>query len=122
MNLAKNFGVSFVQFLEPKPVGRYASKDVLLKGKHILKLEQFLLKYNFNNRYKDYPIIIYPGYHQRREGCMFSGKKSVYIDANGNMNPCPFCHKSYGKVLDINFNSNLEKLVMEGCKDKSLVN
>jgi len=122
MNLAKSLGVSYVQVLEPKPVGHYDNKDVLLKEKHILELEQFFLIYNFKNKYKDYPIIIYPGYHQRREGCMLSGKKSIYIDTDGNMNPCPFCHKSYGKVLDINFDSNLEKLVFEGCKDKSLAN
>lgn len=48
---------------------------------------------------------------------MFSGKKSIYIDTSGNVNPCPFCHKSYGKVLEDDFNSRLEKLAEIGCSD-----
>ena len=67
--------------------------------------------------YNDYPIIIYPSYHQRKTGCMLAGKKSIYIDAKGNLNACPFCHKSYGKVLDDNFVENLEKLCSKGCTE-----
>lgn len=115
MQTAKSFGVMFVQFLEPKPVGHYNSKDVLLNENHVAELEKFFLTYNFTSAYKDYPIIIYPGYHQRREGCMSSGKKSIYIDAEGNINPCPFCHKSFGKVLDHGLNLKLDRLVARGC-------
>jgi len=114
---AKNMGVMFVQFLEPKPVGHFENKNVLLTKNQINELEEFFLKYNFTSKYLDYPIIVYPGYHQRRIGCMFSGKKSIYIDTSGNVNPCPFCHKSYGKVLEDDFNSRLEKLAEIGCAD-----
>ena len=115
MKLAKDLGVMFVQFLEPKQVGHYEKKDILLTENQILQLEQFFLKYNFKPRYKEYPIIIYPGYYQRKKGCRFSGKKSIYIDTNGTINPCPFCHKSYGKVLEDDFNTRLENLVNQGC-------
>ena len=115
MQTAKSFGVMFVQFLEPKPVGHYNNKNVLLKEKHIRELEKFFLTYNFTRRYKDYPIIVYPGYHQRREGCMMSGKKAIYVDADGHINPCPFCHKSFGKVLDHGLHNKLDMLVAEGC-------
>jgi MoaA/NifB/PqqE/SkfB family radical SAM enzyme len=115
MQTAKALGVMFVQFLEPKPVGHYKSKDVLLNNNHIAELEKFFLTYNFKSKYKDFPIIIYPGYHQRRQGCMLSGKKSIYIDTEGNINPCPFCHKSYGKFLDHGLNLKLERLVSHGC-------
>ncbi len=115
MALAKEIGVSYVQFLEPKPVGHFNKKDVLLNKAQISILENFFITYNFSSLYNDYPIIIYPGYHQRKIGCMLAGKKSVYIDANGNINACPFCHKSYGKIIDDNFTRNLEKLASEGC-------
>ncbi len=115
MELAKDLGVMFVQFLEPKPVGHYQNKDVLLTKNQIAALEQFFLEYNFTSRYLDYPIIIYPGYHQRRKGCMLAGKKSIYIDTTGTINPCPFCHRSYGKVLENDLNSRLEQLVNQGC-------
>jgi MoaA/NifB/PqqE/SkfB family radical SAM enzyme len=115
MRTAKTFGVMFVQLLEPKPVGHYNNKNVLLTKKHIQELENFFLTYNFTSRYKDYPIIVYPGYHQRRVGCMLSGKKAIYVDADGNINPCPFCHKPFGKVLDDGLHIKLDKLVSEGC-------
>lgn len=119
MELAKKLGVTYVQFLEPKAVGQYYNKDVLLSQKHIAVLENFFLNYNFKSTFKAFPIIVYPGYHQRREGCMFSGKKSIYVDTEGNLNACPFCHKTYGKILDKKFELQLELLVSSGCKDFS---
>ena len=86
-----------------------------MKKKHILELENFFLTYNFTSRYKDYPIIVYPGYHQRREGCKLSGKKAIYVDAVRNINPCLFCHKSLAKVLDHGLHIKLDNLVSEGC-------
>lgn len=117
MKLAKDLGVSFVQFLEPKPIGQYKNKDVLLTKTLIDELERFFLRYNFSTSYLDYPIIIYPGFHQRREGCMFAGKKSIYIDTSGYINPCPFCHRSYGKVLENGFSYKLEQMLNQGCEE-----
>ena len=115
MKLAKKLKVSFVQFLEPKAVGHYANKDVFLNQEHIDILESFFRKMNFTKEYNTYPIIIYHGYYQRRQGCFSGGKKGMYIDTDGDMNPCPFCHKKAGNVLDSNFDQNLELLRTEGC-------
>jgi len=115
MDLAKELKVSFVQFLEPKPVGHYAGKDVLLKQDHILILEDFFLKMNFNSIYKSYPIITYHGYYQRRQGCFSGGLKGMYVDTDGDINACPFCHKKTGNVLDDCFEENLNILKSEGC-------
>ncbi|WNH12287.1 hypothetical protein [Thalassobellus suaedae] len=70
---------------------------------------------NFTKAYSSYPIIIYHGYYQRRIGCFSAGKKGMYIDTDGDMNACPFCHKKTGHVLDSNFDQNLEVLKSEGC-------
>lgn len=115
MELAKKLKVSFVQFLEPKAVGHYANKDVFLNEKQIDILEIFFRKMNFTKAYSSYPIIIYHGYYQRRIGCFSAGKKGMYIDTDGDMNACPFCHKKTGHVLDSNFDQNLEILKSEGC-------
>ncbi len=115
MDLAKKLKVSFVQFLEPKAVGHYANKDVTLTPEQIGILEKFFNKMNFTSSYSDYPIIIYHGYYQRRQGCLSAGKKGMYIDTDGDMNPCPFCHNKTGNVLDSNFDVNLNTLHYMGC-------
>lgn len=98
MDFAKNLGVNFVQVLEPKNVGHYENKDVLLAPKHIDELDSVFKKINYHPVYKNYPTMLYHGYHQRRVGC-FSGSRSVYIDSAGDVHACPFCHtKSYNII------------------------
>ncbi len=115
MELAKKLGVAFVQILEPKAVGHYANKDVELNKEQLLILENFFLEMNFNANYNSFPIITYHGYYQRRQGCFSAGKKGIYIDSDGDINPCPFCHKKAGNILNPNFDENLEILKSEGC-------
>ena len=115
MQLAKKMNVSFVQFLEPKPVGHYKNEDVLLQKEHIEILEQFYLRMNFGDEFKSFPIITYHGYYQRRQGCFSAGAKSIYVDTDGDVNACTFCHKKYGNVLDDNFQENLHTLQQMGC-------
>ena len=100
MDFARNLGVHYVQVLEPKNVGRYAGKEVLLEAKHIDELESIFKQVNHSAEYRNYPTMIYHGYHQRRIGC-FSGSRSFYIDSVGNVHSCPFCHTHSYNVLDI---------------------
>lgn len=95
MDFARSLGVHFVQVLEPKAVGHYEGKNVLLEERHIRFLEQFFKNMNQDPAYSDFPTLMYHGYHQRRIGC-FSGSRSVYIDSAGWVHACPFCHtRSY---------------------------
>ncbi len=116
MDLAKSLPVSFVQFLEPKAVGHFMGKDVAPSQEQIQILEDFYFKMNYGNSYKDYPIITYHGYYQRRQGCFGAGNKSIYVDTDGDINPCPFCPKKNGSVLDDDFDKNLEVLKKNGCR------
>jgi len=98
MNFAKNLGVHFVQVLEPKNVGHYNDKDVLLASRHINELDTVFKMVNHSKDYLHYPTMLYHGYHQRRVGC-FSGSRSVYVDSIGDVHACPFCHtKSYNII------------------------
>ncbi|MCL6266926.1 radical SAM/SPASM domain-containing protein [Flagellimonas myxillae] len=115
MDLAKSLPVSFVQFLEPKAVGHFRGKDVAPSQKQIELLEGFYLKMNFDRSFRSYPIITYHGYYQRRQGCFGAGKKSIYVDTDGDINPCPFCSKKYVNVLDEEFDQALETLKRQGC-------
>jgi MoaA/NifB/PqqE/SkfB family radical SAM enzyme len=98
MHFAYELGVQFVQVLEPRNVGHYEGKDVLLDEKHISELEKIFQIINHSPAYKNYPTMLYHGYYQRRIGC-FSGSRSLYIDSAGDVHACPFCHsKSYNVI------------------------
>ena len=100
MHFAKQLGVQFVQVLEPRSVGHYAGKDVILDEKHIVELEQIFKMINHSKAYKNFPIMMYHGYHQRRVGC-FSGSRSLYIDSAGDVHACPFCHTKSYNIIDL---------------------
>lgn len=102
MEFAKELGVHFVQVLEPRSIGRYSDKGKLLTEDHIEQLEDFFRILNHKASYRNYPTVMYHGYHQRRVGC-YSGSRSLYIDSAGDVYTCPFCHtKSYNirAILD----------------------
>lgn len=117
MLFAKDLGVGFVQLLEPKAIGHYAAKDVVLKPEQIQLLEEVFLAYNLDPAYIDFPIIVYHGYYQRRLGCMASGSRMVYVDTNGDFLSCPFCHEKKGSLLDANFANSIEEMNLSGCVD-----
>nr|WP_314897147.1 radical SAM protein [uncultured Flavobacterium sp.] len=114
-NLAKKMGVSFIQLLEPKAVGHYSGKEVSLSEDQINLLENFYLEMNYNPKYKEYPLISYHGYYQRRQGCYAAGNRSFYVDADGDINACPFCQSKTGNVLDSDFDNSISKLQNSGC-------
>jgi MoaA/NifB/PqqE/SkfB family radical SAM enzyme len=105
LDFAKDLGVQFVQVLEPKNIGHYEGKNVLLEEKHIQTLEEFFKKINHAPEYKNYPTLMYHGYHQRRVGC-FAGSRSVYIDSAGDVHACPFCHTKSYNIIDWVRNAN----------------
>ncbi|NNJ89624.1 MAG: radical SAM protein, partial [Eudoraea sp.] len=120
MELAKKTGVHFVQFLEPKAVGHYKDVDVSLRKDQIELLETTFLKMNFSDNYSSYPIITYHGYYQRRQGCFSAGKRGVYIDTDGDINPCTFCHKKSGNILDDDMENKLATMSDAGCPSYNL--
>jgi MoaA/NifB/PqqE/SkfB family radical SAM enzyme len=117
MNLAKRLGVSFVQFVEPRATGRYKGKDVELGKKEIDLLEETYLKYNASKEFKDYPIINYLGYHQRRAGCFGGGDRFFYIDTDGDAHLCPFCTNKIASALHFSANDIVDLLSKKACFD-----
>jgi MoaA/NifB/PqqE/SkfB family radical SAM enzyme len=99
VEFARSMDVQFIQVLEPRSVGHYAGKDVSLEKKHIEELERIFKQVNHDRTYKNYPTMLYHGYHQRRVGC-FSGSRSVYVDSAGDVHACPFCHTKSYNIID----------------------
>lgn len=119
MEMARKMGVAFVQFLEPKAVGHFKGKDVLLLPEQLALVEEIYTEYNFSSKYLSYPIITYHGYYQRRHGCFSGGYKGFYVDTDGDINPCPFCQKKLGNLLKEDLETSLSFLRTSGCIDYS---
>jgi MoaA/NifB/PqqE/SkfB family radical SAM enzyme len=113
--LAKSWGISFIQLLEPKAVGHYADKDIYLDQSQVLQLENFYLAYNYNDAYKDYPAIVYHGFYSRRLGCNGAGNHYVYVDTDGDVHNCPFCQRKIFSALHDPLEENLRLMSSGGC-------
>jgi MoaA/NifB/PqqE/SkfB family radical SAM enzyme len=113
--MARQMGVSFIQIFEPKAVGHYLGKDVELTSEHYKILEDFFVAMNQAKAYREYPVVLYHGYYQRRIGCFSSGNRHVYVDSEGNMLNCPFCRKKAGNAITGNIELISEQLKSAGC-------
>ncbi len=116
LDLARDLKVPFVRFLEPRRTGRYAGKDVLLREREQETVLQTYLKMNSERKYRSYPIIQYPGYHQRKLGCFGAGNRYLYINSRGDYQGCPFCEGSVGNIRTMDLRSAINLLQTRGCQ------
>jgi len=114
--LAKDMGAHFIRILEARQVGRFSDKRVRLGKEQIELINNFTIQMNNNQEFREFPIVVFFGYHQRKLGCMGAGNRYLYIDANGDFHACPFCRGRKGNALVDSFNSSIEKLREEGCQ------
>jgi MoaA/NifB/PqqE/SkfB family radical SAM enzyme len=117
LDLARNWGAGFVRVLEPRKTGRFKDQDVMIGQEQIEILEKFYLETNMNRKFRNYPIVMYPGYHQRRVGCFGAGNRYFYIDSKGDVHACPFCQGAVGNALNGSLSDSIEKLKSTGCHE-----
>jgi len=113
--LARDYGVSFIQLLEPKAVGHYAGKDVLLGKEHHQILELFYETMNYDRDYAEWPSVVYHGYNNRHFGCSGSANDYVYADTDGDIHNCPFCYRKHFSAFDEDLPELLMKMKTRGC-------
>ena len=116
-DLAMKWKVNFIRILEPKEAGRYVGKEISLSKEQILILEEFFQKSDSPDQLPEYPIISYPGYIQRRIGCLGAGNRYLYIDSKGDIHACPFCHQSVGNALTNRIEDAVTVLKTIGCHE-----
>lgn len=122
LRLAKGMGAGFVRILEPRQAGRYTGKDVALSEEQVEQLKEFYLSVNSDSRFRTWPILLYPGYHQRQYGCFGAGERFLYIDSKGEMHACPFCRESTGNVLATPVDVCIKRMAtMTGCLQFKLI-
>ena len=115
---ARNVGASFIQIVEPKPVGHYAGLDVALAPAQRRLLEQFHERMNCDPAARDLPAVEYPDWSARTFGC-HGGDRYVYIDTDGALHPCPFCRTPGVPLLAHDTNEALAMVQTAGCRAAS---
>ncbi|HAQ17805.1 MAG TPA: hypothetical protein DCR40_01075 [Prolixibacteraceae bacterium] len=113
--LAKNMGAHFIRILEPRAVGKFSGQKVNLDQQQVNILSEFTIRLYSEKQFKDFPIISFFGYHQRKMGCFGAGNRFLYADPNGDVHACPFCRGKMGNLLEEPFNQIIEKVKSAGC-------
>jgi MoaA/NifB/PqqE/SkfB family radical SAM enzyme len=122
--LSKDLGAAFIRIMEPREAGRFKGADVMLGRKHVDILESFVRERNTDRKFRNYPIIQFPGNHQRRLGCLGAGNRYIYIDPAGNFHSCPFCRNPLGNALTDGISHGISRAKESGChifKQQTLV-
>jgi len=99
LDFAQQEGVGLIRILEPRKVGHFSGKNIELEEEQIDILTRFYLKGHSDPVFKDKPLVLYPGYHQRRAGCFGAGNRYLYVDSKGDLHACPFCQNKIGNAL-----------------------
>jgi MoaA/NifB/PqqE/SkfB family radical SAM enzyme len=119
---AKNMGAHFIRILEPRAIGKFSQHDVRLDQKQVELLSEFSIMMNNNPRFRDFPVIAFFGYHQRKLGCFGAGNRYLYVDPNGDVHACPFCRGKMGNLLEEPFGKIIEKVRLTGCHEFKIMN
>ncbi len=115
LQFAKSLNVSFVFLLEPRETGHFKERDVSLPEESVRNLEKYYLKLNTAPEFESYPPLFFPGFHQRRTGCLGAGKRYLYVDSEGSIHACPFCQGKMGDSLKDNLALVIPSLRKKGC-------
>jgi MoaA/NifB/PqqE/SkfB family radical SAM enzyme len=115
-DLAMCWGICFIRFLEPKEIARFKGELTQLSDNQIAILEEFYLGAGSPSKPVEYPIISYPGFHQRRIGCLGAGNRYIHIDPKGNIHACPFCRGSAGNAITGSIEDAILILRNQGCQ------
>ena len=67
------------------------------------------------SQYRDYPIINYLGYHQRKVGCFGAGDRFFYVDMEGFAHVCPFCQGRVADALENSVDNVMKSMAGKGC-------
>ena len=115
LNFAKDMNAEFIYLLEPRETGHFKNKEVSLSEDEIKQIESFYLRVISSAEFDKYPLVVYPGYHQRKLGCFGAGIRYLYVDSQGSVNACPFCQGKLGNAVTDDLKFVLQKARAKGC-------
>jgi MoaA/NifB/PqqE/SkfB family radical SAM enzyme len=116
LKLAKKLRADFIFLLEPRETGHFKNQKVTLSEEEVKVIEAFYCNINNSADFEEFPLVVYPGYHQRRLGCFGAGIRYLYVDSEGSVHACPFCQGKMGNALTDNLPEIIHKLRAGGCQ------
>ncbi len=108
--MARDWGVHFIRLMEPRAVGHFAGKEVELRPQETAVLEDFFREIQRGPAYRDFPLLEYYAAYIRQKGCSGAGKRFLYVDTDGDMHACGFCHNKCGNALKNSIESGIENM------------
>jgi MoaA/NifB/PqqE/SkfB family radical SAM enzyme len=115
LNFAKDMNAEFIYLLEPRETGHFKNEEVTLSMDEINQIESFYLRVSSSAEFEKYPLVVYPGYHQRKLGCFGAGIRYLYVDSEGSVNACPFCQGKMGNAITDDLYEVIKKVRVKGC-------
>lgn len=89
--LAQRLGAGFIQLIEAEAIGHYKNRATALSEAQYALLNRLFERLSQVDAPVDMPLLTYHHYQSRRLGCMGSGQRYLYVDADGMVHACPFC-------------------------------
>ncbi len=113
VDFAESLGAHSIQINEIRPVGRAnEGKDdtIFLAGEDKRILIDY---YKAQNRSRRKMAIVMPWYNEEpdRFGCMATSGQNVYIDSEGNVQPCVLLKAAIGNILEQGFTAIWDEFV-----------
>jgi MoaA/NifB/PqqE/SkfB family radical SAM enzyme len=106
VTLAKDFGISIIQLIKPKPSGGWLGSSIKKFSVEDLNyIEEMVHMYNNQKKYMEYPFIAAQILDEKKDmfGCTAGGTDRFYINAKGDVQPCEFLNISFGNIKEEDF-------------------
>lgn len=116
LKLAKKLGAHFIFILEPRETGHFKNQEVTLSKEELKILDSFYISVNSSSAFMNFPVLFYPGYHQRRIGCFGAGIRYLYVDSEASVHSCPFCQGQFGNALTDDLSEIILRAKTAGCQ------
>ena len=118
MATAKDFNVSMIQVIKPKPSGGWLGKeDIEFSKDDLAFIKDKVNQYNLRGEFTEYPAVSAQIIEEDKGvfGCTAGGVDRFYINAKGDLQPCEFLNISFGNIALDEFEVIYKK--MRSCFD-----
>lgn len=98
MDIAKDLGCSYVQFIHEKPSGSLVEQGSRMMEPEFLQSQ--VDQHIAYNKSSKYPPVSFQIYEASYLGCTAGGIERFYMNADGEVQPCEFLNVSFGNVRE----------------------
>lgn len=111
MELARNWNAAYIQCLTPRSAGGYIGKNSISYSKEkVQRLGELFTKYNRAISHLAFPAIFCDEYDERAVfGCTAGGAGRIYMNAQGELQPCQHINVSFGNVKESSYTALIKK-------------